>query len=124
MLDFYADGGLNENHVAQFAPAGAMRVWAEPETGGEAYIPLAPSKRTRSLAIWEETGRRLQAFADGGFNVPVTQPASPVFSFPGWSGDSGPSSVSFNNTFAGTTDPAKVVDEMMFAYRTKIRGGR
>ncbi|MBT1676795.1 phage tail tape measure protein [Curtobacterium aurantiacum] len=124
VLDFYADGGLNENHVAQFAPAGAMRVWAEPETGGEAYIPLAPSKRTRSLAIWEETGRRLQAFADGGFNVPVTQPASPVFSFPGWSGDSGPSSVSFNNTFAGSTDPAKVVDEMMFAYRTKIRGGR
>ncbi len=28
-----------------------MRVWAEPETGGEAYIPLAPAKRTRSTAI-------------------------------------------------------------------------
>jgi len=54
-----ANGGINENHVAQFAPAGAMRLWAEPETGGEAYIPLATSKRQRSLAIWKETGKRL-----------------------------------------------------------------
>jgi hypothetical protein len=53
----YAGGG--ENHVAQIAPAGAMRLWAEPETGGEAYIPLASSKRARSTAIWEETGKRL-----------------------------------------------------------------
>lgn len=55
----YADGGLNtfaqgssiEQHVAQIAPAGAYRVWAERETGGEAYIPLAPAKRSRSTAI-------------------------------------------------------------------------
>jgi hypothetical protein len=48
-------------------------VWAEPETGGEAYIPLAQSKRARSMAIWRETGRRLGApeatyFANGGLN--------------------------------------------------------
>lgn len=43
-------------------------MWAEPETGGEAYIPLAASKRDRSVAVWEETGRRLGVrFADGGF---------------------------------------------------------
>jgi len=66
LMDFYANGGLREKHVAQIAPAGSMRLWAEPETGGEAYIPLASSKRKRSLAIWEETGRRLDAFADGG----------------------------------------------------------
>lgn len=66
VMDFYANGGLREKHVAQIAPAGSMRLWAEPETGGEAYIPLASSKRTRSLAIWQETGRRLDAFADGG----------------------------------------------------------
>ncbi|MBC7541909.1 MAG: hypothetical protein H7338_04185 [Candidatus Sericytochromatia bacterium] len=59
----FANGG--ESHVAQIAPAGAMRLWAEPETGGEAYIPLAPSKRARSTAIWEETGRRLGASAPG-----------------------------------------------------------
>lgn len=68
VLDFYANGGLRENHVAQIAPAGSFRVWAEPETGGEAYIPLAPAKRARSLDIWQETGRRLgvDGYAGGG----------------------------------------------------------
>lgn len=66
ITDYYANGGVRENHVAQIAPAGAMRLWAEPETGGEAYIPLAPSKRKRSIAIWQETGRRLEMYADGG----------------------------------------------------------
>jgi hypothetical protein len=73
VLDAYADGGV-ENHVAQIAPAGAMRVWAEPETGGEAYIPLSPMKRTRSLDIWKEAGKRLGVeidhFADGGITWP------------------------------------------------------
>jgi hypothetical protein len=52
-----ADGGITLHqyaegaHVAQIAPAGAMRLWAEPETGGEAYIPLAGSKRGRSTQI-------------------------------------------------------------------------
>lgn len=69
VLDFYANGGLRENHVAQIAPAGSWRVWGEPETGGESYIPLAPSKRSRSLDIWGETGRRLgvPGFAEGGY---------------------------------------------------------
>jgi TP901 family phage tail tape measure protein len=67
ILDFYARGGFSENHVAQIS-AGVTRVWAEPETGGEAYIPLAASKRSRSLSIWAATGKRLgvQGFADGG----------------------------------------------------------
>ncbi|MFG2408743.1 hypothetical protein ACGFR8_31255 [Streptomyces brevispora] len=61
----YADGGIRkvagrvkafangaEQHIAQIAKAGEMRLWAEPETyPGEAYIPLAPSKRKRSEAI-------------------------------------------------------------------------
>jgi hypothetical protein len=59
-IDFYARGGMRrENHVAQIAPSGAWRVWAEDETGGEAYIPFARSKRVRSRAIAEETIRRL-----------------------------------------------------------------
>jgi hypothetical protein len=66
----YADGGI-ENHQAQIAPAGAMRLWAEPETGGEAYIPLAPQKRGRSTAILgavaDSFGYKLAPFADGGF---------------------------------------------------------
>lgn len=68
-LRSYAAGGI-ENHVAQIARPGAWRVWAEPETGGEAYIPLAYSKRPRSRAIAAETVRRLggnvEWFADGG----------------------------------------------------------
>ena len=73
----YADGGLQrfagggENHVAQIAPAGAMRLWAEPETGGEAYIPLAPSKRARSKRILAEVAGLfgMQAFANGGYSI-------------------------------------------------------
>jgi hypothetical protein len=69
IMRFYADGGT-EQHVAQIAPAGAMRIWAEPETGGEAYIPLASSKRPRSRQIAEETvsilGGAVQWFAKGG----------------------------------------------------------
>lgn len=54
----FADGGTRENHVAQIAQP-TYRMWAEPETGGEAYIPFAASKRPRSRAIAEETVRRL-----------------------------------------------------------------
>lgn len=77
----FADGGL-EDHRAQIANGSTIRVWAEPETGGEAYIPLAPHKRQRSLSIWKETGRRLGVpvvpFADGGLlrqsvSIPMMQ---------------------------------------------------
>ncbi len=62
----YASGG--ENHVAQIARPGEWRVWAEPETGGEAYIPLSPSKRSRSTAILEDVAQRfgMQLMANGG----------------------------------------------------------
>lgn len=53
-VEFFADGGRSENHVAQFARAGTYRVWAEPETGGEWYLPDSPTKRSRSVAIAEE----------------------------------------------------------------------
>jgi hypothetical protein len=73
MPKFYANGGI-ENHMAQIAkPSSTLRVWAEPETGGEAYIPLAASKRARSTAILDEVASRFgyelvkaRKFADGG----------------------------------------------------------
>lgn len=77
IFSFYANGGMpKENHVAQIAmPNGSVRVWAEPETKGEAYIPFAPEKRARSQAITQETARRLGGvafFADGGTgSVPI-----------------------------------------------------
>lgn len=73
----FANGGLHENHQAQFAAAGTVRVWAEPETGGEYYIPASPSKRARSTRILadaaDEFGYSLmpkgaQSFVDGGFS--------------------------------------------------------
>jgi len=58
VLEFYASGGV-ENHVAQIAPGRwPARVWAEPETEGEAYIPLAASKRRRSEEILSAVARR------------------------------------------------------------------
>jgi TP901 family phage tail tape measure protein len=96
-VEAYANGGTRgEKHVAQIArPQGPFRVWAEPETGGEAYIPLALSKRARSKAILAKTaqimglsvvdhkgdtvssaipggaaGKPIEAFANGGIRTP------------------------------------------------------
>jgi hypothetical protein len=78
LVDYYAGGGLRENHVAQIAPAGSWRVWAEPETGGEAYLPLAPAKRPRTRPIAEQAVARLGGevrwFADGAV---VERPMAP-----------------------------------------------
>lgn len=69
----YAAG--SEDHRAEIAGPGEWRVWAEPETGGEAYIPLAESKRGRSTEILSAVARRFgkrlvdsgtRMFADGG----------------------------------------------------------
>jgi hypothetical protein len=65
VLTFYADGGMRDSrdrpnqHVAEIAPAGSYRIFAERETGGESYIPLSPTKRPRSRRIAEETVKRL-----------------------------------------------------------------
>ncbi|ETD31529.1 hypothetical protein [Williamsia sp. D3] len=50
-IKLFAHGGIEE-HQAQIARPGDYRVWAEPETGGEGYVPLSPAKRPRSLRIW------------------------------------------------------------------------
>ncbi|MHB1063527.1 MAG: phage tail tape measure protein [Georgenia sp.] len=65
VVEFYGSGGVRENHVAQIAPAGAWRVWAEDETEGEGYVPLARSKRPRSEEIMGEIAARL-----GGAYIP------------------------------------------------------
>lgn len=63
----FADGGmLPEDARIQPGSGAGLIQWAEGETGGEAFIPLAPSKRNRSVAIWAETGKRLGVMADGG----------------------------------------------------------
>lgn len=66
-VSFYAGGG-REDHRAQFAKGGTWRVWAEDETEGEWYLPLARSKRDRTIPMWWQAGRDLGVvgFADGG----------------------------------------------------------
>ena len=52
----YANGGTRlSTQDAQIAPGGSYLVWAEDETQGEAFIPLAPSKRKRSTQILAQT---------------------------------------------------------------------
>lgn len=81
-LKVFANGGI-EDHTAQIAGAGDMRVWAEPETGGEAYVPLAPGKRGRSVEITRQVANRfgyqLVPMADGGLT-----------GFGGWQNDDRP----------------------------------
>ncbi|MDX3224566.1 phage tail tape measure protein [Streptomyces sp. ME19-01-6] len=87
VVDYFADGGVGrpqrrEQHIAQIAPAGAWRVWAEPETGGEAYVPMAMEKRTRSKAVVEEVvgrfGGQVEWFANGGMRSRTGRDYSPM----------------------------------------------
>jgi len=80
MVKAFANGGF-ENHVAQISRGQTpFRVWSEPETGGEAYIPLSKAKRPRSLKILEEVARMFgfslyKQFANGGIMSSVTKGA-------------------------------------------------
>lgn len=69
IIESYAPGGVRGlPDQARIQPPGTLVQWAEPETGGEAFIPLAKNKERRSRDIWAEVGRRQGwiGFADGG----------------------------------------------------------
>ncbi|MFD4574793.1 hypothetical protein ACFWNK_22640 [Streptomyces sp. NPDC058417] len=87
VVDYFADGGFTggqrrERHVAQIAPAGSYRIWGERETGGEAYVPLAASKRERSKAIVEEVvdrfGGQVEWYANGGIRGRSSRDYNPM----------------------------------------------
>lgn len=71
-------GLVSATHFANggFSSGSGLRIWGEPETGGEAYIPLSPSKRAQSLQLWQETGRRLGALPAQGSSRPITPPGT------------------------------------------------
>jgi hypothetical protein len=106
----YAGGGI-ENHTAQIAKgAWPVRIWAEPETGGEAYIPLGMNKRKRSLEILRQVMAEFglssfAQFADGGV-VSGTRYATPNVVSSRYS--SSPSVIS--QTVAQSAGPASVVN--------------
>ncbi|TLF72926.1 hypothetical protein [Nocardia cyriacigeorgica] len=71
-----ADGGIDGPLPSQAtiqSPQSRLYQWAEPETGGEAFIPLATSKRARSVDILGQVagmfGFGLTKMADGGIAV-------------------------------------------------------
>jgi hypothetical protein len=68
----FAGGGMSLPANATIQPGRGQGLiqWAEGETGGEAFIPLAGSKRKRSKDIWWQTGQRLGVvpMANGGFS--------------------------------------------------------
>lgn len=76
----YANGGIEDHSPRIYGPGDGMRIFNEPETHGEAYIPLNPDRRGRALAIWRETGRRLgvAGYARGGVSGGSAAGGSPV----------------------------------------------
>ncbi|MEV1245081.1 hypothetical protein [Nonomuraea sp. NPDC049750] len=109
----YAMGGMaafaggGEHHVAQIARPGTMRLWAEPETGGEAYIPLAASKRSRSEDILSQVAGRF-----GGAFVK----RAAVGRAGGGAGVASVTNVSYTvNVDAGLNDPSAVGSKVVKA---------
>lgn len=74
MYPSYANGKLPEQATIAPGKGGGLVQWAEAETGGEAFIPLAPSKRARSEMILGKVAENfgyglVKSFANGGINL-------------------------------------------------------
>lgn len=100
----FATGG--EDHQPQYAPPGAWRVWAEDETGGELYIPLADDHRRG----------RAEALLTAGahhFGLEVIDPATGQPYNSGYSGNLAPTTQHFADggvTIDELDDLARQVD--------------
>lgn len=79
----YADGGIREGI---YATSGGLIRFAEPSTHGEAYVPLAVSKRQRATAVLSDVADRfgyalmtgVQDANAGRVQVVVIQQAAPL----------------------------------------------
>lgn len=75
-VKYFANGGI-ERHVAQITkPGSPIRVWSEPETHGEAYLPYNKAKRPRSVRILKQVARdfgytvsKADQYANGGITA-------------------------------------------------------
>ncbi|MDV2475160.1 hypothetical protein F8M49_06450 [Rhodococcus zopfii] len=69
-LKVFENGGFRGDQAGIYTDGADIVHFAEKGTGGEGYVPLAPSKRGRSVAITREIARRfgfeLVPMADGG----------------------------------------------------------
>ena len=107
----FAGGGV-ENHAAKlYRRHDGMRIFNEPETRGEAYIPLANDhRRPRAVAIWRQTGRELGMFAGGGITAA--------------SAGGGGGGATINITVNGAVDPAGVGRQIVGYLKTYQRSTR
>uniref|UniRef100_UPI003F49742E hypothetical protein n=1 Tax=Streptomyces sp. CA-136453 TaxID=3240050 RepID=UPI003F49742E len=134
----FANG--TERHIAQIARAGEMRLWAEPETApGEAYIPLAPSKRKRSAEILDTVARffggfvvypgaanGLRAFANGAVSLHNSSRGNITATAPRASTPQSSSLIGgdLNLTMTGAPmAPDEALNAAMFELRRIRRGG-
>lgn len=83
----FADGKLPDDAMIQKGRGAGLVQWAEGETKGEAFIPLALAKRDRSVAIWKEVGRRfgfdVDSMANGGILDWARTQAGKVYQYGG-----------------------------------------
>jgi tape measure domain-containing protein len=83
------------------------------EAGPEAIIPLSARMRSRALALYEETGRRLgvRPYAEGGFAGPVSVavPAMAGVTGFGTTVTTGPVNVTLNISASGGQDVLQVI---------------
>jgi len=111
IVQAFAGGGV-ENHAAKlYRRHDGMRIFNEPETRGEAYIPLANDhRRPRAVAIWRQTGRELGMFAGGGITAA--------------SAGGGGGGATINITVNGAVDPAGVGRQIVGYLKTYQRSTR
>ena len=112
----YAAGGIEDHSPHIYRRMDGARLFNEPETQGESYIPLANDwRRPRAVAIWRQTGRELGQFAAGGV---ASARRGGVSVGPG--GDS----YTINATVARGVDPlafAREVEAELVALKTRNR---
>jgi hypothetical protein len=144
----YAEGGIRavgsrirafangaENHIAQIAKAGEWRLWAEDETGGEAYVPLGKSKRKRSKEILDQVAEMfggtvvypgrgaLRSFANGALSMvrATTRSVAPRASVPQGAGALVGGDLNLNIGAVASTGTA--LEDAMFELRRIRQGG-
>ncbi len=106
-----ASGGISGANI--YSPADGV-MFNEPETQGEAYIPLANDwRRPRAVSVWQETGRVLGQMAMGGITGRPTAAG-------------GGDAITINATVARGVDPLAFAREVESALTTlrQRNGGR
>lgn len=107
----YAGGGIEDHSPNIYRRTHGMRIFNEPETKGESYIPLANDwRRPRAVAIWRQTGRELGMFAGGGITAA--------------SAGGGGGGATINITVNGAVDPAGVGRQIVGYLKTYQRSTR